>query len=657
MSDLISRYFVICAFFYKRGLSTLLIGLFFFISVSTAFAQSIDTSVDELLKKAEVLELHKSDKWKRLLLYKKNPLFPSGLKSSISSQDFFISDNGRIDPYSELMTTLKEMHRPIDPQNPDHHPICRFPARFKWLRLATQWKNEETTLQKCPQYQKWSYNGKIKSISLIFASGYLGNPASYFGHPLIKFNVDSNLSNLLDVTLNFGAITPESENPFVYVTKGLLGGYDAVFSHLDYFYHHHNYTEVDLRDLWEYELNLTRDEIDLVIDHSWEMMGKKITYYFFWDNCAYRMAELLEPSLGVSLLPKYAPYAIPNNVFDGLANKKRPNGEPLYKKVSYIPSRQSRLSDKYNSLPFDSRELIKSIIKNQSTLKSGNFQSLDPKEKSQILTALFDYYSFRLVGDRDNHELKEGKRLIVLERLSLPPELASDQLTQTNQKFSNSPPHEAQRSLLTRVSQIVSDQNRSFQEFTFRPALYDFMNPEVARPQNSELTAGETTLRIENGTAELRKLEFFSVATLNTAGTDLPGDGGFAWKFQLGLKSQNIACRHCQIFGVDAGLGYSTMLGSFTTLYGMGTIQIQTDREEQRGTFALTPVLGAFFNFNPSWKTHIQIQKRAFLNGERLIQDLFEIDNRFGSSPQWDIRLSYTREKDHFGKLSFSYYF
>jgi len=70
--------------------------------------------------------------------------------------------------------------------------------------------------------------GNVSSVSLVYATGYLGNPASYYGHVLLKINSDGDTQTALeDQAINFGAIIPDNEGMVSYILKGLMGGYES----------------------------------------------------------------------------------------------------------------------------------------------------------------------------------------------------------------------------------------------------------------------------------------------------------------------------------------------------------------------------------------------------------------------------------------------
>jgi len=52
------------------------------------------------------------------------------------------------------------------------------------------------------------------------------------------------------------------------------------------------YNDMENRDVWEYELDLSHDTIDRVLMHVWELGPIYFDYYFFDENCSYYLLEL-----------------------------------------------------------------------------------------------------------------------------------------------------------------------------------------------------------------------------------------------------------------------------------------------------------------------------------------------------------------------------
>ena len=114
---------------------------------------------------------------------------------------------------------------------------------------------------------------------MVFVSGYLGNPASAFGHSFIKINQSNNENeNLFDTSISYGALLPPDYTMFDYMVKGVTGGYDASYSDQYYYNQDITYSNQEFREMWEYRLRLTEEQKQLFLFHAWELMDKKFQY-------------------------------------------------------------------------------------------------------------------------------------------------------------------------------------------------------------------------------------------------------------------------------------------------------------------------------------------------------------------------------------------
>ncbi|MBY0314311.1 MAG: DUF4105 domain-containing protein [Bdellovibrionales bacterium] len=539
--------------------------------------------------------------------------------------------------------------------NTNLHAQCRFPARYKLLKRMLYEKSSSWPQVLCPDYLTFSHRGQIESISLIFATGYLSNPASYFGHPLIKFNLPASKmpSSLLDVSVNFGAVTPPDENGFVYAAKGLFGGYDATFSHRKFYYNNHAYGEVELRDMWEYRLNLNSDEVELFYSHIWELLGKKFPYFFFTENCASAAAAILEQITGEKVLPSYLPYALPYILFDGLAYAQRSNGEPLVRSISLIPSRQTRLIARYKDLSSDQKKSVQ-MISNGAPV-SPILESLPPQTRAAPIETLLDYYSFLAVKDKNFEEKNEAfskrRQELLVERLELPSS------TPTEMNYNLNPPSKGPRPFLLRAGVINSSKFRTGGEFQLRTTYYDFLSLDFGRPKFSEVKTLDATFNYFDNSIWMRKLDLIAISTLNLSQTGLPDEGGWAWRFSTGVENLNLACKYCDLFKVEVGFGKGFLILDRQAIFVLVDVRAQT-RTENSGTLASTPMLGALIDWFPSglFKTELNFGYRAYLEKDDADATMIKIDNRLGLSRDWDLRISYEKHVDEWIRLSISWY-
>lgn len=598
-----------------------LISLFIFLSCSWAWAHEQE-SIDALSQDPH---------WLKLLHYS-NPLIGKA-KSDITSDDYFLSNDGKHNPKSELLATIERL-------NSDEVVACKFPSRKLWLER----KGYTFPERKCEDFVNWTHGHGVKSISLIFASGFLGNPASFFGHPLLKFNFKDKRSplDLMDTAINYGAFNPPNEGAIPYAIKGMFGGYQAGFTSADYFFHKNNYSELELRDLWEYELNLNPDQVSELVAHLWDMKSAKLDYYFFDDNCAYRMGELLELVIDEELVSKNAPYAIPSAIFHKLHEAN------LVKEFRLMGSRQTRMHEKVHTLSQSERVHLKKISQNISYLDAQKFQNLPESQKSRVLETALEYFSFRIIKDQ-TEDLKTAKKKLLQQRLALPPE-------QHNwNRLPQNPPHEAQRPVLTQFGYFSSDKHGSGGSFRFRPVYYDLIAPDAGRPRHSSLGALDLELNFTEERLWLRNLNLLSAETLNVSRTGLEGDGGIAWRFKIGADQMNLACNTCTVARLEGGAGKAWEISRHLVLYGMIDPRLQSNYQNS-GHLALTPNMNALITFSKDFRINASAGRRFYLDKVPRAESIYAIEGRAGSTRTWDLRIGFQEHVDRRYSIGVGYY-
>lgn len=559
--------------------------------------------------------------WYKLLHYS-NPLF-SKPKSDINSQDYFLAKDGQTNPKSELKAT-------IDGLSNSEQIYCKFPARRIWLEKMG-WK---FPLRSCPAYQEWSRSNSVKSISLIFASGFLGNPASYFGHPLLKFNFKDKRSplDLLDTAINYGAFTPPDVGALPYAIYGIFGGYQAGFTSADFFFHKNNYSELELRDLWEYELDFSDDQVKEIVAHLWEMSNAKINYYFFSDNCAFRMGELLELVLEEELVSKRLPFAIPSGLFHKIHDYN------LVKEIKLLGSRQTRLREKFSSLSKQEQYHLGVIASNPNYVESNEFKALNDAGKSKILETALDYFSYRMILD-EGTEFKTAKQKILRQRFSLPP--GENEWKKIPQK----PPHEAQKPILTQLGYFYSEKFKDAGSLRLRPVFYDIVSPDSGRPPLSSLSVFDLELNFNDERLWLKSFNLISVESLNLSPTKLPDDGGLAWRFKFGADQLNLSCNTCTVTRFEGGIGKAWELSRSFVLYAMLDPRLQTQYRNS-GYLAVTPNLSALITLSDELRLNTVVGKRFNLDSDHTSENMYLVEARFGQNRNWDVRLGFQEHID-----------
>ncbi|MBI3771763.1 MAG: DUF4105 domain-containing protein [Gammaproteobacteria bacterium] len=626
--------------------------LFFVTPLSLASEESgFAPQVATLILQAEDKKLAEHPYWRKLLHYKYPGSGHDSVRSEIISSDFFLSPEGTINPSAEIKATIAAFFAsPGD--EPDKHAQCRFVARYQWLRRSLDWSSADPPSVTCHQFEDWALHSNINSLSLVFASGYLSNPASFYGHILLKFNTDNNIAptNLLDESVNYGATVPEHENGLAYAFKGVFGGYDGSFSHERFYRLNHIYVENEMRDLWEYELSLSPAEVDAIVAHAWELLGNKFTYYFLKENCAYRMAELLNLVIEPPLVPYDRPWEVPAVIFDKLASIER-NGTPLVSNVHRIPSRQNLYSDRYFELSESSQTQVRFLVANNLNFTTPSYQQNSNDDKVRIIDTLIDYYEFRLVTNKSDPSFKAAKHTLLLERSGLPPQTSVTIDPESDIK----PPHIDPRPGMTRAGFYHNNQLGSGFELRWRPAYYDMLNLDAGRYPNSQLSMLDLRLIYSDQSLSVRSLDIINIETLNPSRTSLPGDGGIAWKVKAGLENRDLSCENCLVSNITGGIGKSATLMNHMVTFVMLEANARTKRQDS-DTFGIAAHIGMIASPIPGWKSHISLGQQAYLNGSRSNYRLARWENRFGTARNWDVRLNFEEKIARESQLAISYY-
>lgn len=521
---------------------------------------------------ADFSDLARKKSWLRLIHYESSLTADNNFVSAISSPEFFLSPSGRTSPENELRASLAAMLEPVE-DNRNSHAKCRFPARLIWLERHFPEYSQSLQEIDCPDFSAWAPVNKIDSISLVFASGYLGNPASYYGHLFLKFNSgnSSDSSFLNDQTANFGAIGTSHDDPVSYIFKGVFGGYDGGFSPIEFYFHNASYVERELRDLWEYRISLTKNDVRYIVSHAWEVMGKRYTYYFFRANCAYRVAELIEIVEGIEIIPKNRPWTIPQAVIQTLS-AARYKGNSLIADRIFHPSRRTRFYHRYKELNKTQRTILNKLLKQIEFLGSNEMQSLESHERSAVLDTLLEHQQFTQERKETLDSSLSSNYIATLSaRLTLPPEDTAKQFTHIG------PSPEIGRAPSWIQVGLTHQPNTGLgQTLRIRPAYYDSLDVDSSQANYGGLSMGE--LMVEQRDQKLRIMLFDVIAidSMNPGVTGLPGDRGIGWRLRAGWEQERISCRDCLKariqgdYGVSKKIGISDALGA---VYFGGALQ------------------------------------------------------------------------------------
>lgn len=591
----------------------------------------------------ELTDISQSRTWLLLLGY------PDRKKSSILTESFFLAREGSHNPFNELMATLSAFSKPSIIDTPDQHPQCLFRARYYFLDKRLNLKEYRIIPQPCPGYDAFNYNGGTTSISLVFANGYFGNPASYYGHFLLKLNpAKDGITDLEKTTINFGAIFPPNENMPTYIFKGIFGGYQSKFRQQQYYEQSLNYGEIELRDVWEYELNLTRDEVELLTAHLWELLGVKYRYYFFNRNCAYRMAVVIELVLDKKLTNTKRPWQIPQHIIQQLASIEH-HGMPLIKDVRYIPSRQSRLYQRYFKLVKHERDRLNKLINNNDLLESEIFEDLPLTSKHRLLDVMLDYYQYLTIREyMEEATVKKSYQTVLSKRFRLPPGISEINFE------SGGPPHKGRKPSYIQLGAINRDKNSGV-SIKIRPAYYDTLDYASGHIKYSLLSMGELDLETRNDELIIKSLGIVKVESIQRNATGLPGDRMHSWYVNSGFINNSDDCDDCLDFLVNGGLGLSKSIGNdkliISAFLGGG---FEGDNLTEEALHTTGRIL-LNFTLSPSTRMRMEASNDNFIKQD-YHRITYTIEGRTELTINSDVRIQVKETDELELKLAFGFY-
>ncbi|GEM_PF-656265 len=331
---------------------------------------------------ARGLELAADPQWLRLLAYERRAFWP-GRTGRVQSPGFYLHEDGSADPEAELRATLEALYAPVVPGAAGAHAACQFPARRSFLveRLGLRLRGQPLPDPACPAYQAWRDRLDTERVVLVYADAYMGNPASMFGHTLLRLDSRADLQRPLTAYSVNHAARAGGDSGVLFAMRGVLGSYPGLYAVVPYYYKVNQYTRMEQRDLWVYELNLDEAAIDRLLAHLWELDGAAMPYYFFLHNCSYRLLTLLEvadPSL--TLRGDFGLWAIPSDTIRAVTAEAG-----LVREVRYRPSRRRVLDHMLGDLAHERAEQARALARGELAPDDEAIAALPEAEQARLL--------------------------------------------------------------------------------------------------------------------------------------------------------------------------------------------------------------------------------------------------------------------------------
>lgn len=519
--------------------------------------------LSKALQLAEKLELKNHPVWLKLIHYEKN-----SNTSVVLTDNFFLSPNGWTDPEAELKATINAYF--IPQEKPEVSlAVCRFPARYYWLSHHIFLPGYSLKNSNCNALNNWGLQDKIKSVSLLLVSGYLGNPASTFGHTFLKLNSSqvNNYASFFDSTLNYGAVVPENENTVSYIIRGLSGGYQAGFSDKYFYTQDLVYSNTEFRDIWDYQLILSEYERTLLILHIWEIVGNKFTYYFLNKNCAYRLGELIDLVIEEDIIDDQLWY-FPVELFHKLesidkARKESINGELIHS-INYIPSTQRKLYSQLKVLTSSELKIFNIIVQNKNSSLQPMLDKLAPERQILLLDCLLAYHQYKIITEQPyfNRLRHEEKKQTLLSRLQLPiHETKPLQIPERLSPAKGSQPMEIGISIGTQKGE------NSFLILNWSP--YKKLSVGNNSMPGDEFVLADFAIGFNKDKTFIDRFDLIHILNLDTSSIQIEDENHLSWEIRLGIDRLIDHNKERYDGILNVGAGYAWQLNPDLTFYGM----------------------------------------------------------------------------------------
>jgi hypothetical protein len=516
--------------------------------------------LSDLIARAHRLRLSERIEWRRLGHWRDTL---TGIESEADGPNFFLSPHGKSSPGAELDATLRAFFATLSVDDADaeiQHPICQFPARYRWLDKVLGFDPARLHRPACPRYDEFYQRVDAERLSFVFSSYYLNNPASVFGHTFVRIikhgsgrsAAADERRELLDFAIEFSA-TVDTNNALIYGIKGLFGLFPGTFLNVPYHVKVRQYNDTESRDLYEYELDFTREEIDTFLEHLWELGSTLFDYYYVSENCSYHLLGALEAARPtIDLLSHMHWPVIPADTIKALyANPG------LVRAVRFRPSLRRQFQARLRGLDGDQRALIERLGYNPAApLPVGM-----PGERAiAVLDAAQDLVDIQhakeLTYEIDSVPARAKQRL--LERraeIAVPSEPLS-----VATPWSSMPQlgHDSRR---VGLGLAADDTGALGVALDARLALHDLADPAPGYPEYSQLEFLPTRARIrfdEDITGRRRfELESLSLVRIISLSAQNRFDRKLSWKVDAGvIRIADAGCAgYCYLGQLAMGTG------------------------------------------------------------------------------------------------------
>lgn len=459
--------------------------------------------------------------WEKLIHHKNN-------ENQIKSKEFYLSVNSNVLPQEELKIT-KELLKSKD----GFKIACTFPARYKFIK--SNFKNiPEFDLNYCTELNEYLNSYPKDKLSIVFTSEYTNNPSSAFGHIMLLFSNDNEPFEVGDV-VHFAAKTSNEDNFFKYSYKGMTGAYNGYFIREPFFKKIYEYNTLEQRYMYIYTLDLTKEEIKLILFHLYELRKATFKYFFLDGNCASQTTDLLRVILDIDISKSL--YYLPIKTVEDLEKK-------VIEENRFIPL-INKLNLLIQNMSFEEKKEFNRIIETNENI---NKNTPDIVKEALVIHTTFNFRRFHNVYKNYENVMSQNFEKSNIQDNSLDPLMKTKPSNLGIGYFTN--------------------ENNHYLNIEYRPLfinLYDIQNNDL---QESQIETFTTEFFINYKTIKLNTLDIIDIKSFPL---QLDYYKPLSWNVYSGLNRENY--NEKLLYNNEFGLGRTFSLtnnSKFSFLINLG---------------------------------------------------------------------------------------
>ncbi|MBS1106322.1 MAG: hypothetical protein H6Q91_1824 [Deltaproteobacteria bacterium] len=615
-------------------------------ATSAAVATELEAPLAALQDAARSRRLAEHAQWHALLHYRPTR-FGGGVTSLADQPDFFLAPDGKINPAAELDSTLAAFFAPAGAiARVGQHPQCAYAARFAWLASELAFERAGVPVQPCRELDTWRATiGPVRGVSLIFPEAYLNNPASMFGHTLLRIDAapptaDEERRDLLAWAVNFAADTGTDPGP-IFAVKGISGAYGGFFSFWPYSQKVKEYGDWENRDIWEYRLALRAEEVERLLLHVWELRDVRFDYYFFDENCSWALLGLLQAARpALDLQSRFRAWAIPSDTVRATLAEAGLAADPTWR-----ASAATKIAHDARALSDQELRLVRELASGARAPDDAAIAALADVRRAAVIAVAYDLLRHRATPDRVDEERPRSRALLVA-RSGVP----------VQGEVGPPPPvprvrpdrgHETAR---LRLGSGVRD-GHPFLEARARPAYHDLLDPQGGFTRGAQIDFLDLAVRYYPEAQQLRIHEFRLLDIVSLA----PRDALFrpiSWRFGTALESQLVprhgALHEAYFWNTGGGAGLTTSLGPLGLAYGFvearGEVSSHLQPAWALGGGGSAGVL--FGDADDRWRAHLHASAIRYALGDPHTRIAIGLDQRLSLTHDDALELRLTAQRD-----------